>query len=111
MAPATTMPALSLDMNVVMALTAISARSGSVRPASDVFLQRHPAGQRPVDVPVRVGRNALLRPIRIVGDERGDLAVADAPDPDALGEAGIRLRVRLVISHVERVVAIDEDTA
>src|SRR3954470_12695276 len=85
--------------------------SWSVRPASDVFPQRHPARQRSVDVSVRVGRNALLRAVRSVRNERGDLAVAHAADTDAPGEAGIRLLVGLGIGHVDCVVAIDEDAA
>ena len=60
----------------------------------DVFLERHPSGQRPVQVALCVCGNAFLRSVRVgIGNERRDRAVFGASDPDAFPESRVRLLI------------------
>src|SRR5581483_7536706 len=81
----------------------------------DELAQRHFAsgGEAGKDVALIVDAKLLGGADRRIGqrNERGDLAVLDAADADALLEARIGLGIGLRVGNVEDVVLVDEDAA
>src|SRR5262247_2892455 len=85
--------------------------------AEALVLHKSPHGHLAVvalkDVALIVRGNALTGSElgRRLGNERRDLAVLDAADPDAALEAGIAGLIGLGVSHVHHIVAVDVDPA
>src|SRR6266571_3993334 len=91
-------------------------RAVSGRLPLDEFPHCHPGGFGPVEVAHGIRDHAFADALGLglraqAWNESSDRAVPHAADPDAPLEAGIELRIRLVIGHVNRVVPVDEDPA